>query len=68
VIVPWSYRFNDGAFGCVMAGNKTTAIMTILELNPTQLVNCLTLHRAPEWTSNPPYESQAANICPTQRS
>jgi hypothetical protein len=68
MIIPWSYWFTDGASGCVMAGNKTTAIMTILELNPSESVNNLSLHRAPEWTSNPPYESQAANICPTQRS
>lgn len=68
MIVPWSYRFTNGTFGCVMAGSKATAILTIVELNPTQLVDCLTLHKTPEWTSNPHCDSPVVNTYQTQRS
>ena len=64
----WSYWFSDGTSGCVMAETKSNAIMTIIELNPTQVIDFLTLHLKPEWTSNPLCESQAANTCPTQKS
>jgi hypothetical protein len=67
MIIPWSYWFSDGTFGCVMAETKARAIMTILELNPNQSVIDLSLHREPEWTSNPLCESQAANTYPTQK-
>jgi hypothetical protein len=68
MIKPWSYWFPDGTHGCVMAENKAHAVMTILELNPSQPINSLSLHLEPEWTSNPLCESQAANTCPTQKS
>ena len=51
-----------------MAETKARAIMTIVELNPDQLIQTLTLYLEPEWTSNPLCESQAANTCPTQKS
>jgi len=68
MIKPWSFSFPDGTKGCVMAENKSHAIMTIIELNPTQLIETLSLYLEPEWTSNPLCESQAANTCPTQKS
>ena len=67
-LTPWSYWFPDGTHGCVMGHTKTHAIMTILELNPTQLVIDLSLHLEPEWTSNPLCVSQAANTCQIQKS
>jgi len=67
ITTPWSYWFSDGTNGCVMAYNKAHAIATIIELNPTQPILSLTLHLEPEWTSNPHCESQAVNICPTQK-
>ena len=67
MIIPWSYRFTDGTFGCVMAGTKASAILTIVELNPTQLLKTLSITLAPEWTSNPPYESPAVNTYQTQK-
>lgn len=68
MIKPWSYWFSDGTKGCVMAETKASAIMTILELNPTQPIVSLSIRLEPEWTSNPHCESQAVNTCPTQRS
>ena len=65
---PWSYHFPDGAEGCVYAHNKAHAILSILELNPDQNPLSLSLFLEPEWTSNPLCVSQAANICPTQKS
>jgi hypothetical protein len=67
LVKPWSYWFSDGTNGCVMAETKAHAIATIIELNPTQPILSLTLHLEPEWTSNPHCESQAVNICPTQK-
>lgn len=66
-VLPWSYQFPDGTKGCVMAYNKTHAIWTILELNPTQNPQTLSLYLEPEWTSNPHCESPQGNICRTQR-
>jgi hypothetical protein len=68
MIKPWSYHFPDGTKGCVMAETKARAIMTIVELNPTQLIQTLSIILEPEWTSNPLCVSQAANTCPTQKS
>jgi hypothetical protein len=51
---PWSYWFSDGTNGCIYAENKQQALITIIELNPTQVVDFLTLHLNPEWTSNTP--------------
>jgi hypothetical protein len=67
IVKPWSYWFSDGTHGCVMAETKAHAIATIIELNPSQPILSLTLHLEPEWTSNPHCESQAVNICPTQK-
>jgi hypothetical protein len=67
MIKPYSYWFRDGTHGCVMAETKARAIMTILELNPSQPVIDLSLHLEPEWTSNPHCESQAANTYQTQK-
>jgi hypothetical protein len=67
-VTPYSYWFSDGTHGCVMAETKARAIMTILELNPTQLVIDLSLHVEPEWTSKPHCESQAANTSQIQKS
>jgi hypothetical protein len=67
IVKPWSYWFSDGTHGCVMAYNKAHAISTIIEFNPSQPILSLTLHLEPEWTSNPHCESQAVNICPTQK-
>jgi hypothetical protein len=65
--IPYSYWFPDGTTGCVMAETKARAIMTILELNPTQSVNNLSLHIEPEWTSNPLCVSPAVNTCQTRK-
>ena len=54
LVKPWSYWFSDGTNGCVMAETKAHAISTIIELNPTQVVDFLTLHLTPELTSNTP--------------
>ena len=67
MIRPYSYWFSNGASGCVMAETKSHAIMTILELNPTQSVHNLSLHLEPEWTSNPHCDSPAANTFPTRK-
>ena len=67
MIKPWSYRFSDGTFGCVMAGSKTTAIMTIIELNPSRSLQTLSITLAPEWTLNPPCVSPAVNTYQTQK-
>jgi metal-sulfur cluster biosynthetic enzyme len=66
MITPYSYWFSDGTSGCVMAETKARAIMTILELNPSQRIVDLTLHLEPEWTSNPHCESQTVNTCQIQ--
>ena len=67
MIKPYSYWFSDGTFGCVMAETKARAIMTIIELNPTQVIDFLTLHLKPEWTSNPHCGSLADNTCQTPK-
>jgi hypothetical protein len=67
MIKPYSYWFPDGTSGCVLGHTKAHAIMTIMELNPTQSVNNLSLHLEPEWTSNPLCDSPAANTCQTQK-
>jgi hypothetical protein len=67
LVKPWSYWFSDGTNGCIYAENKQQALITIIELNPTQVVDFLTLHLTPEWTLNPHCESQAVNIYPTQK-
>jgi hypothetical protein len=64
---PYSYWFPDGTFGCVMAETKARAIMTIMELNPTQLIINLSINLEPEWTSNPLCESPAVNTYQTQK-
>ena len=64
----WSYSYPDGTKGCVMAHNKSHAILSITELNPSQNILSLNLFLEPEWTSNPLCESQAANTFPTRRS
>lgn len=61
----WSYWFSDGTSGCVMAETKSNAIMTIIELNPTQVIDFLTLHLKPEWTLKQPYESQVSTTYQT---
>jgi len=68
MIKPWAYHFPDGTKGCVMAETKARAIMTIVELNPTQLIQTLSIILEPEWTSNPLCVSQAANTYPIQKS
>jgi hypothetical protein len=64
----WSYSYPDGTKGCVMAHNKSHAILSITELNPSQNILSLNLFLEPEWTSNPLCDSQAANTFPTRRS
>jgi hypothetical protein len=64
----WSYSYPDGTKGCVMAHNKSHAILSITELNPSQNILSLNLFLEPEWTSNPLCDSQAANTSPTRRS
>lgn len=67
MIRPYSYWFSDGTFGCVMAETKASAIMTIMELNPSESVNNLSLHLEPEWTSNPLCDSPVDNTFPTRK-
>ena len=67
MVVPWSYHFPDGTKGCVMAETKARAIMTIVELNPNQLIQTLSIILEPEWTSNPLCVSPADNTSPTQK-
>ncbi len=66
MIKPYSYWFSNGASGCVMAETKAHAIMTIVELNPTQPIVSLSIRLEPEWTSNPLCVSPAVNTYPTQ--
>jgi hypothetical protein len=67
MIRPYSYWFSNGASGCVMAHTKAHAIMTILELNPSQPVIDLSINLEPEWTSNPLCDSPADSISQTQK-
>jgi hypothetical protein len=48
-----------------MAETKSNAIMTIIELNPTQVIDFLTLHLKPEWTSKQLYGLRDGNTYPT---
>ncbi len=67
MIKPYSYWFSNGASGCVMAETKARAIMTIMELNPSQPVIDLSINLEPEWTSNPHCDSPADNTYQTRK-